>query len=201
MQLMGGRSFSSGQGLAKCDKPVHDNHLEHSRFSTYIFTMHFIRVRQQRSLAWWVRGSAFIVFAIGWFERRDFWPLMAAGILCTFLSFVVDDRIDVLLADVSRVHWNWPFWTVLVFSLPSISAVLLVAFVLASGASSSMWALPIVLYFYIPVGLVLSSILASFSQHSMSEKRRRRMWQALAVALSAVPVTYVLLWLLSLQRP
>ncbi len=182
-------------------KPVLNNHLEHSGFSTYIFTMHFIRVRQQGSLAWWVRGSAFTVFAVGWFERRDFWPLMAAGIGCTILSFVVDDRTDAQLADVSRLRWNWPFWTVLVFSLPSISAVLIVAYVLVLGPSASMMVLAILLYFYIPVGLVLSTTVAGFGQFSMSEKRRRRMWQVLAVALSAVPLTYVLLWLLSLLRP
>jgi hypothetical protein len=30
---------------------VHNNHLEHSGFSTYIFPMHFIRVRQDREPA------------------------------------------------------------------------------------------------------------------------------------------------------
>jgi hypothetical protein len=49
--------------------------------------------------------------------------------------------------------------------------------------------------------MVLSAILASLSQHSMSEKRRLNTWKVLAAALSAVPVQFVLLWLLSLQQP
>ncbi len=162
--------------------------------------MDLVHIRHQGTLAWWVRGSAFIVFAVGWFERRDFWPLMAAGIGCTLLSLVVDDRTDLQTADVSRSRRNWPFWTVLVLSIPSLGAALIVAYVLVSGPSTSMWALPMLLYFYIPVGLILSSILASFSQYSMSEKLRRRTWQVLAAALSAVPLTLVLLWLVSLLR-
>jgi hypothetical protein len=55
--------------------------------------------------------------------------------------------------------------------------------------------LPVLLYFYVPVGLVVSAIVAAFTQRSMSRERGLRLWGVLALALSAVPLTIVLLWL------
>ncbi|MGD0598895.1 MAG: hypothetical protein ABR988_03680 [Terriglobales bacterium] len=156
------------------------------------------QIRQQGTLSWWVRGSAFIVFAIGWVERRDFWPVMAAGLCCTVLSLVVDDRYNNRSVAINvRSDWNWPFWTVTALSTPTLAAVVIMASALVWGPTDWVWVLPILLYFYIPVALVLSAIVAGLTQHSMRPERRRKTWQALALALSAVPLTLVLLWLAS----
>ena len=158
------------------------------------------QIRQQGALSWWVRASAFSVFAIGWFERRDFWPVMAAGLCCTVLSFAVDDRDNNRSVAINvRSNWNWPFWTVLALSTPALIVVVITASFLVWGPTGWLVVLPLLLYFYIPVALALSAVVAGLTQHSMRPERRRKTWQALALALSAVPLALVLLWLGSLR--
>lgn len=139
-----------------------------------------------------MRGAAFIVFSLGWFEKRDFWPVMVAGLSCTLLSFVIDDGRD--NGALASQHRNWPFWTVLVLSAPAVAAVAITASALIRP-NESLWVLPILLYFYIPVALVISTVVAAMTQYSMRPERRRSTWRSLAVALSAVPLTYALLLL------
>lgn len=143
-----------------------------------------------------MRGAAFSVLITGWFERRDFWPIIAAGVICTLVSVVVEDRdADRTVGPSVGRCWNWPFWIVLALSLPSFTAVSITTYLLIWGASSWALVLPVLLYFYVPVGLVVSAIVAAFTQRSMSRERGLRLWGVLALALSAVPLTIVLLWL------
>jgi len=90
-----------------------------------------------------------------------------------------------------RRDWKWPFWSVLVLSIPSFTALLMML-------SASVWpdilasSEAIGLYFYTPLTLVPAILIAAATQTSMRHYRRRNTWLVLSFAVFAALVAMML---------
>jgi hypothetical protein len=90
--------------------------------------------------------------------------------------------------------WNWPFWTVLLLALPSFMALVIM---ISMFVRPSVWAYALIplLYFYIPVTLILAIVVFAATHRFMRRSTVRRIWATLASAVFAVLATVtVLMW-------
>jgi hypothetical protein len=91
--------------------------------------------------------------------------------------------------------WIWPFWIVVVLSVPSFSAA---AILITALIIPNIWLyaeIPL-MYFYIPLTLVLAVLIAAATHRSMVTRVRHRTWCLLASAACSSAVTFAALLVL-----
>jgi hypothetical protein len=87
--------------------------------------------------------------------------------------------------------WKWPFWAVVTLSLPSFAALVIT---ICMFVRPTIWAYALVplIYFYIPVSLVLAVLLVAAARKSMQRYWIRSTAITLALAVSSTAVTIML---------
>jgi hypothetical protein len=88
--------------------------------------------------------------------------------------------------------WIWPFWVVVVLSVPSFSAATIL---IGALIRPNVWlfAEAPLLYFYIPASLILAVLIAAATHRFMRRGTRRRMWYLLASSACASFGTFAVL--------
>ena len=102
-------------------------------------------------------------------------------------------RSGVAVVTESRVRrdWRWPFWSVLVLSIPSFTALLIMLFAFL-GPKDLIPSEALQPYFYAPLTLVPAILIATVTRTSMRHYWRRNTWLALSLAAFAAVVALVL---------